>query len=178
VGLGTLRLEDLVAGRTGIAEADERQRADVTSEAKQFPSRRRDLWPFDSLGAIGYSNGGRAAMSLAAMAVGSLYLEVPPRIAGTTRALAAGSRMALPTWKRCKPRSRPRRSSLAPISAQFRSPAMPENHKLGDWRDRGTWQAESQSIERGARSEGPKAKRPAKVSCRRAARKLSGSGQQ
>jgi hypothetical protein len=33
---------------------------------------------------------------------------------------------------------------------------MPENHKLGDWRDRGTWQAESQSIERGARSEGAK----------------------
>jgi hypothetical protein len=30
---------------------------------------------------------------------------------------------------------------------------MPENHKLGDWRDPGTWQAESQSIERGAKSE-------------------------
>jgi hypothetical protein len=29
-----------------------------------------------------------------------------------------------------------------------------------------------------ARSEGPKAKRPAKVSCRRAAGKLSGSGRQ
>jgi hypothetical protein len=94
-------------------------------------------------------------MSLAAMAVGSLYLKVPPRIAGTTRALAAGSRMALPTWKRCKPRSRPRRSSLAPISAQFRSPAMPENHKLGDWKDLASREPEhrARGQERGAKSE-------------------------
>ena len=90
-------------------------------------------------------------MSLAAMAVGSLYLKVPPRIAGTTRALAAGSRMALPT----KPRSRSRQINLTPISAQFRSPAMPENHKLGDWKDLASREPEhrARGQERGAKSE-------------------------
>src|SRR5579872_3296988 len=33
-------------------------------------------------------------------------------------ALAAGSRAAQPTWRRCKPRLRSRRERLAPISAQ------------------------------------------------------------
>jgi hypothetical protein len=47
-----------------------------------------------------------AAMSLAATAVGLLYLEVAAAHRGTMRALAVGSRAAQPIWKRCRLRSR------------------------------------------------------------------------
>jgi hypothetical protein len=62
-----------------------------------------------------------AAMSLAAKRSACCISTLRPRITGTIPALAAGSRAARPTWTRCKPRSHSRRSSHAPISAQFKS---------------------------------------------------------
>ena len=72
-----------------------------------------------------------AALTLAAMAVGSLYHEVAAAHRGDNQPVpAAGSRVAAWMWRRCKPRSRSRPSnSRAPICAQWRSPALPERRE-------------------------------------------------
>ena len=67
-----------------------------------------------------------AMLTLAAMAVGSLYHDRSPRIAATMRVPAVGSRTARRMWERCAHRLRYRPSSPAPTCAPCRSPAPPE----------------------------------------------------
>ena len=68
-----------------------------------------------------------AALSLAATAVGLLYLEVAAAHRGDDPAHAVGSRGAWPISKRCRPRWRsPPKPHRPPISARFRSRATPE----------------------------------------------------
>ena len=68
-----------------------------------------------------------AALSLAATAVGLLYLEVAAAHWQADRALAAGSHAARPTSKRCRPRLRSQQSRTGlQISGRFRSRGTPE----------------------------------------------------
>ena len=58
-----------------------------------------------------------AALTLAAMAVGSLYHEVAAAHRGDNPCPCGWEPRSAAMWRRCKPRSRSRRNSRAPICA-------------------------------------------------------------
>jgi hypothetical protein len=77
-----------------------------------------------------------AAMSLAATAVGLVYLEVAAAHRGDDSCPCGWEPRSAADLEALQTCSRWRRSSLAPVSAQFRSRATLEDNGLGGRRDR------------------------------------------